>query len=104
MGLPRTIWTALWLNISLPTVTTSPTTFGFGYQPGPNGSVTMRVPLLVVMRKKLWPKYWIVASTFAAYANDVKPRTNSGSRQEDWAKEGTVSIAVRSTSQERTNT
>ena len=37
-----------------------------GYHPGPDGSVTMRVPLVVVMRKKLWPKYRIVASTFAA--------------------------------------
>src|SRR5690242_21478663 len=82
-GFPRTICTALWLNISLPTVTTSADTLGLGYHPGPNGSVTIRVPLLVVIRKKLCPKYWIVASTLAAWAIEPKPRATSGSRRSE---------------------
>src|SRR6185369_11198020 len=98
-GFPRTICTALWLNISLPTVTTSADTLGLGYHPGPNGSVTIRVPLLVVIRKKLCPKYWIVASTLAAWATEPKPSATSGSRQAECATEWNGSTNVKTTAE-----
>ena len=54
---------------------------GVGYIPGAKGSVTIFVPLSVVIWKKLCPKYCTMASDAAAYATGMKPRAISWSRQ-----------------------
>src|SRR5438128_9347967 len=54
---------------------------GVGYIPGAKGSVTIFVPLSVVIWKKLCPKYCRTASDTAAYATGMTPCAISWSRQ-----------------------